>query len=101
MRAPNQCRTKQEIRTEIDRLDKQLITLFGERFAYVSRMAELKSAPDEALVPERVEAVLQKVGLEAEAAGLDSRLARDLWRLLIDWNIEYEREKIAARKRGE
>ena len=101
MRAPTQCRTKQEIRTEIDRLDKELIKLFGERFAYVHRMSALKQAPDEALVPARVDEVLEKVGMEAEAAGLDRRLAQDLWRLLIDWNIEYEREKIAARQRDE
>lgn len=97
MRQPEECQTKQEIRTEIDRLDKQLIKLFGERFAYVRRMAELKKGPDEAFVPERVDEVLKQIETEAEAAGFDSGLARDLWRTLIDWNIAYEREKIAAR----
>jgi isochorismate pyruvate lyase len=101
MPKPEECQTKQEIRSEIDRLDRQLIALLAERFAYVRRMAELKQGPDEALVQHRVDEVLDKVAREAEERGLDSGLARDLWQRLIDWNVEYERRAIGERKRGE
>ena len=99
MPKPVECQAKQEIRSEIDRLDRQLITLLAERFAYVRRMAELKQGPDEALVQQRVDEVLDKVARKAEELGLDSGLARDMWKSLIDWNIEYERRAIAERKR--
>jgi isochorismate pyruvate lyase len=97
MRAPADCTTKDHIRTEIDRLDAELVALLAERFGYVRRMAELKSSPDEALVPERVDEVLDRVAVAAVDAGLDEVLTRDIWRRLIEWNIDYERRTIAAR----
>lgn len=97
IRKPADCTTKAHIRTEIDRLDAHLVALLAERFGYVQRMAELKSSPDEALVPERVDEVLDRVAAAATEAGLDAELARDLWRRLMEWNIDYERRAIAAR----
>lgn len=96
-RAPADCTTKSEIRTEIDRLDKALVTLLADRFGYVRRMAELKGSPEEAVVPARVDEVLDRVAAEAKGAGLDADLARDLWSRLIDWNIAFEQRTIAAR----
>ncbi|BCP53885.1 salicylate biosynthesis protein [Kaistia sp. 32K] len=96
-RTPAECVTKSDIRTEIDRLDAELVAVLAERFGYVRRMAEIKSSPEEALVPERVDEVLDRVAAAAVEAGLDEGLARDLWRRLIEWNIEYERRTIAAR----
>ena len=99
MKPPADCVTKQDIRSEIDRLDRELIRLLVKRFSYVQRMAQLKQDPDEAYVQERIDDVLDKVAEKAEAAGLDPALVRDMWAKLIDWNIEYERKTIAARKR--
>jgi isochorismate pyruvate lyase len=96
MPAPADCTTKDEIRAEIDRLDRALIGLLGERFAYVRRMAELKRDPADADDPRRVNDVLAKVGSEAEAAGLDRELIVSMWRELIDWNIAWERRSIGA-----
>lgn len=98
MKRPEECTTKQDIRSEIDRLDRELVRLFAERFSYVNRMAQLKQDPDEAYVQERIDDVLDKVTALAEEAGLDPALARDMWSTLMDWNIEYERKTIAARK---
>ena len=98
MKRPEDCTTKQDIRSEIDRLDRELIKLLAERFSYVHRMAELKQDPDEAYVQDRIDDVLDKVAARAGEAGLDPALARDMWSTLMDWNIEYERKTIAARK---
>jgi isochorismate pyruvate lyase len=96
MPAPEDCNTKEEIRAEIDRLDRELIALFGERFAYVRRMAELKRSPADAADPRRVDDVLAKVAAEAEAVGLDRELVLALWQRLIDWNIAWERRSIGS-----
>lgn len=101
MRAPADCRTKEDVRAEIDRLDRELIALLAERFAYVRRMAEIKREPAEAHAQDRIDDVLDKVMAEAKAAGLDGNLIRAMWRSLIDWNVEYERRTIAARERGD
>ena len=63
-------------------------------------MAELKQDPAEAHIQERVDEVLDKVVAQAEAAGLDGKLIREMWRSLIAWNVDYERRTIAARKGG-
>ncbi len=94
MPAPEDCTTKEEIRAEIDRLDRELIALLGERFSYVRRMAQIKQTPGEARDADRVNAVLDKVAGEAEAAGLDADLVRLMWRQLIDWNIAWEAKNI-------
>jgi isochorismate pyruvate lyase len=96
-RAPEDCTTKAHIREEIDRLDRELIARLADRFAYVRRMAELKQLPDEAYHQARIDEVLAKVGAEADATGVDRDLIISLWRQLIDWNIDWEREAIAAR----
>lgn len=94
MPTPAECITKEEVRAEIDRLDRELVALLGERFSYVRRMAEVKRDPAEAADSGRVEAVLARVAIEAEAAGLDPVLIRAMWQLLIDWNIAYEKRTI-------
>lgn len=99
MPRPSDCQSKEDIRGEIDRLDRHMIALLAERFDYVRRMAELKQNPDEAFVQERIDEVLDKVAARAEASGLDRGLVRSIWQSLIDWNVAYERRAIAERKR--
>lgn len=95
---PDECRTPEDIRREIDRLDRELVDKLVERFGYIRRMSEIKESPEEARIDWRVADVLAKVEALANAQGLDPGLARDLWSRLIDWNIEWERRAIAARK---
>jgi isochorismate pyruvate lyase len=94
---PAECQSKQDVRAEIDRIDQILIQIFAERHTYVSRMAQIKTSPDEALQPQRIEDVIAKVRARAKDCGLDEKQAELIWRTLIDWNIEYEEGIIAAR----
>lgn len=90
------------MRAEIDRLDHEIVKLFGERFSYVRRMAQLKQDPSEADDPGRVDSVLERITEHASAEGLDTELLRAIWRQLIDWNIAYEERTIGvdATERG-
>lgn len=101
MPAPEDCRTKDEVRAEIDRLDRDLVDLLGKRFAYVRRMAELKRDPGEADDPARIEEVLSRVAAKAETLRLNGDLIRSLWRRLIDWNIAWERKAIGGKMTAE
>ncbi len=98
-KTPQQCKNKQEVREEIDRIDKGLIELFAQRHEYVTRMAELKSDPHEAFDPQRIEAVIAKVRKRAQELDLDEDQAEMTWRNLIEWNINYEKGIIAARNK--
>jgi isochorismate pyruvate lyase len=101
IKAPADCVTKEDVRTEIDRIDRQLIALFAERHRYVTRMAEIKTDPHEANDPTRTAAVIDKQRRRAAELDLDEDQAALIWTTLIDWNINYEKGIIAARKRLE
>lgn len=100
-KAPADCATKDDVRAEIDRLDQALLNLFAERHRYVTRMAQIKTDPHEAYDRERIEAVIAKVRTRAETLDLDEDQAELIWRTLIDWNVNYEKGIIVARRRAE
>ncbi|NVO58691.1 chorismate mutase [Rhodobacteraceae bacterium B1Z28] len=88
---PQDCTSMQELRVQIDQLDRQLIEMLGVRAGYIDRASELK--PGEGLparIPDRVEDVVQKVRANADELGMDPDLAETLWRILIDWSIARE-----------
>lgn len=97
-KAPADCVNKEDVRAEIDRVDQALITLFAERHRYVTRMAQIKTDPHEAYDPARIEAVIKKVRGRAEGLNLDEDQAELIWRTLIDWNVNYEKGIIVARR---
>lgn len=91
MKFPADCSDMSDIRTEIDRLDYDLIALFAERTSYIDRAAQIKSgAALPARISDRVEQVVQNVRAHAVAHGLPPDQFEKLWRDLIDWSIERE-----------
>lgn len=97
---PAECESKEDVRAEIDRIDQGLLTLLAERHRYVTRMAEIKTDPHEAYDPKRIEAIIAKVRTRSGDLELDEDQAELLWRTLIDWNVNYEKGIIAARRRA-
>ena len=93
-RPPKDCKTMDEVRAEIDRIDMALVDHIGERFAYVDRAWQLKNAPAEARVPWRIQQVIDKVRERAAEKGLPPELAEALWRQMIGWFVQYEEEKL-------
>ena len=93
-RAAKDCQSMDDVRAEIDRIDKALVDLIGERFGYVDRAWQLKNSPAEARVPWRVQQVIDKVRARAVEQNLPPELAEALWRQMIGWFIQYEEEKL-------
>lgn len=60
MKKPDECSNMVEIRTEIDRLDKTIIGLIGDRFNYVQAAAKFKTDETSVRAPERFKAMLLK-----------------------------------------
>ena len=71
----SECASMDDVRSEIDRLDEALVDLIAERFTYVDRAWQLKASPDEAIVPWRIQQVVDKVKGRAAAKGLPPELA--------------------------
>ena len=97
-KSPADCTTKEDVRAELDRIDQALLSLFAERHGYVTRMAEIKTDPHEAYDPARITSILTKQRKRAEELGLDEDQAELIWKTLIDWNVNYEKGIIVARR---
>jgi isochorismate pyruvate lyase len=93
-RKAKDCANMEEVREEIDRIDRALVDLIGERFTFVDRAWQLKQSPAEARVPWRVQQVIDRVRARAAEKGLPPELAEALWRQMIGWFIQYEEEKL-------
>ena len=93
MRSPAECRTMDELRAEIDRVDAGLVALLVKRAAYIDRAAEIKAGVGlPGRIGPRVEEVVAHVRAEAGAQGLDPDLVETLWRALIEWAIAREEQ---------
>lgn len=91
MKAPQDCHNMAELRAEIDALDAAIVALLARRASYIDRAAELKPAEGlPARIEARVEDVVEKVRLRAEAEGFDPALTEAMWRLMIEWSIARE-----------
>ncbi len=91
MKTPADCTSMADIRAEIDRLDAELVALFGQRAGYIDRAGQIKTEIGlPARITPRVEEVVENVRRHAVAAGLPPELVEKLWRRLIDWSIARE-----------
>jgi isochorismate pyruvate lyase len=107
VKLPKDCADLSDVRVEIDRCDKALVDLIGERFGYVERAWQIKlGLKQEANVPWRNQQVIDRVRARAAERGVPPDLCEALWRQMIGWFIQYEEEKLradiesAARKSG-
>lgn len=97
MKPPADCASMEDVRDEIDRLDRALVELIAQRLGYVDRAWQLKVSPEDALVPWRVQQVIDKVKAHARETNLPPELVEALWRQMIGWFIQYEEENLAGR----
>lgn len=90
--SPAECGSKEEIRSQIDLLDQEIIRLFGLRFQYVSNIVKFKTDAESVVAQDRKNEVIQLRGEWAEQSGLDRKTFEEIYRFLIDHNIGKELE---------
>ena len=88
---PQACDNIQEIRDAIDVIDREILQLFAQRHEYVKEIVKFKSGDEEGIIArERKELVLKQRREWAEARGLDAEMMVEVFRLLIDKNIQLQ-----------
>lgn len=97
--SPAECGSKEEIRAQIDLIDKEIIRLFGLRFQYVSHIVKFKSDPESVVAQDRKNEVIRLRGEWAEENGLDKQTFEEMYRFLIDHNIGKELEILQSREK--
>ena len=90
MKRPNECGDMQDIRREIDRIDREVIALLGQRFEYVQAAASFKTSTETVRAPERFRAMLQRRGHWAEEEGLAPHVIENMYRDLVNYFIKEE-----------
>ena len=95
----DQCLNMADLRAEIDRLDRSLVKLLSERQRYIERAAEIKARRQEIRDEARIADVLAKVTAAAESAGLNTDIARAVWRELMERSIALEMEAFEKHNR--
>ncbi len=88
---PANCASMEDLRAQIDLLDRKLVALLAQRAGYIDRAIALKQENGwPARIPARVEDVIAKVRAAAEDEALDPALVEALWRQLVEWSIARE-----------
>ena len=92
--------TMADVRHEVDRIDRILVSLLQERQSFMDAAARIKGARKAVLDRPRIEDVVRKVTAEAEKQGLSPAIAEPVWRTLIDRCIACEFESFDRLKPG-
>lgn len=86
--------TMADLRAKIDEVDHKIIALLAERSTYVKQLTALKKTDHEVVASDRQQHIYETRRQWAAEVDLDPDLAERLYRTLIDYNIEQQRQHL-------
>jgi isochorismate pyruvate lyase len=89
------CDSLDQVRAQIDRLDRQIVALLAERGEYVRQAARFKKTSADVAAPARVEQVIAKVRTLASESGAEPAVVERVYRAMIAAFIETEQAEHA------
>lgn len=84
------CQTMAEVRAGVDALDRALVALLAQRFAFMDAAARIKPERGQVRDEARKAEVIANAAAAARAAGLPEGLAEALWETLVESSIAHE-----------
>ncbi len=84
------CRDINEVRENIDSIDREIVRLLSERSRYVKQAARFKKTAEDVKAPKRVEEVIAKVRILASEQGIDPDIVEKVYRTMITCFINHE-----------
>ena len=84
------CKTLKELRSEVDRIDEEIIKLIARRNDYIKQAAKFKTSIEDVKSPERIEQVMQNARKKAIELGVNPNMIEELFRIMIDEMVETE-----------
>ena len=91
-----QCSSIDEVRSNIDRIDRQIVGLLAERGCFVVQAASFKKTTEDVKAPQRVEQVIAKVRSLSAQLGANAAVTEQVYRAMIAAFIEAELAEHAA-----
>ena len=92
------CNSIEEVRANIDRIDRQIVALLAERGGYVKQAARFKKTTDDVKAPQRVEQVISKVTALSQELGANPSVTEQVYRAMISGFINAELAEHASHK---
>lgn len=92
------CESLNEVRANIDRIDRQIVELLAERGGYVKQAARFKKNTEDVKAPKRVEQVIANAVALAREFGADTVVTERVYRSMVSAFIEAEMAEFAALK---
>ncbi len=97
LKSPNDIHNMNDLRIQIDALDREIITALAKRQSYIDRAAQIKPAAGlPARIEARVDEVINNVAQVAQKTGFDPELARRMWAMMIDEMIAREEKAMGS-----
>ena len=90
---PENCSGMEDIRVEIDKMDRDIIAILGKRFEYVKAASKFKTSETSVRAPERFKAMLEQRRIWASAEGLSPDAIEKMYRDLVNHFINEEMSK--------
>jgi isochorismate pyruvate lyase len=90
---PETCRTMEEVRFGVDRLDEEILALIGRRFRYMDAAARIKPARGAVRDEARKARILANAARLACAHEIPEAAAVALYEMLVEASIAYELDR--------
>jgi isochorismate pyruvate lyase len=90
---PGACSGMEDIRREIDHIDRAVISMLGKRFKYVIAASRFKTSETAVRAPERFKAMLEKRREWAQSEGLNPHAIEKMYSDLVNHFIEEEMKR--------
>lgn len=84
------CENLEQVRENIDRIDREIVKLIAERGTYVVQAAKFKNTTDDVKAPQRVEKIIEKVRNLAKEDDANPDIVENIYREMINSFINYE-----------
>lgn len=85
--------TMSDVRSQVDRIDRELVALLGQRFECMDAAARIKQDRETVRDEARKAEVLANVKRLAGEAGIIVPTIAAMWEMLVETSISYELEK--------
>jgi isochorismate pyruvate lyase len=85
-----ECNSLEDVRANIDRIDREIVLLLAERGSYVKQAARFKKTVEDVKAPERVEQVIANVTALARELGANAFVTERVYRAMVSAFISAE-----------
>ena len=100
LKDPKECTSAEEIRNEIDKIDRKIISLFAERHKYIEEIVRFKDDEKGVVAQTRKDQVIRKRSDWAKKNGLDADTFKRIFTLLVESNIQHELKLLESKKKS-